>query len=311
MIGNIKMTEYSWEHSPPDIEDIAVRIPSEFLIKCPNLVNADNTINHNLIKSPSNNSFIKQLISWSSEQLSYLEKRPGVLVLKVNHDNLNDEQLKSLYYIICNGFGNLNNRYGELFDVKDRNLDYKKEAIPVSKTNSATGFHTDSTALEYSPDIVGLLCLQPAKTGGESILANAADLFLWMKQMYPEDADTLAEPIIRDVITPGSAADIKAIKKNRFPVFSIENDVFKFRFMRYWIISGHNRCKSKISPELIRALDRIEEFLQIKENLLFYKMMRGDILFINNNFICHNRTKYEDNEETGRKRTLVRSWINQ
>ncbi len=30
-------------------------------------------------------------------------------------------------------------------------------------------------------------------------------------------------------------------------------------------------------------------------------MGRGDILFLSNNFICHNRTKYEDYEEIKKK----------
>lgn len=34
-----------------------------------------------------------------------------------------------------------------------------------------------------------------------------------MDKKYPEDAGVLARPIIRDVITPGSEADIEAIKK--------------------------------------------------------------------------------------------------
>jgi len=39
-------------------------------------------------------------------------------------------------------------------------------------------------------------------------------------------------------------------------------------------------------------------------------MVRGDILLINNNFICHNRSKYEDYEDPAKKRTMVRVWIN-
>ena len=33
-------------------------------------------------------------------------------------------------------------------------------------------------------------------------------------------------------------------------------------------------------------------------------------LYINNNFICHNRTEYNDYEDLERKRTLIRTWIN-
>ena len=200
MIKNSSMTNTSWNVSPPNIEDVAIELPVQFLKNCPNLIR-NNTINHQAISLAANKSFSNKLIYWSTELLSSIKKSPGMLLIRANHSNLNDEQLKSLYYIISKGFGNLSNRYGELFEVKDRNLDYKKEAIPVSKTNSSTGFHTDSTAIDYSPDIVGLLCLQPAKVGGDSIFANATDLFLWMRKFYPDAASILSKPIIRDVIT--------------------------------------------------------------------------------------------------------------
>ena len=310
MIGNLSMEEYSWQGSALEIEKLVINLPSSFVESCPDLLSNDDTVDQESIQSSINQRFISKLTSWISEQRFYLEKKYGVLLIRINHEGLSDKQLKSLYYIISSGLGKLNDRYGELFDVRDKNLDYKKEAIPVSLTSASTGFHTDSTALEYSPDIVGLLCLQPAKIGGESIFANAADLYLWMKQFYPEDLNVLTKPIIRDVITPGSHTDIDAIKKNRFPVFSFVNDVFKFRYMRYWIISGHNRCNIEIPTELTRALERIDEFFQNKKNLAFYRMVRGEILYVNNNFICHNRTKYEDYDEAERKRTLVRTWIN-
>lgn len=300
----------TWEESLPDINDLSVTIPQELVESCPNII-IDEEIDSNLLSDFKKTLLYKRLIDWSKSSLSAIMSSPGVSLLKVSDYKLDNDKLKSLYYIISLGLGTLNDRYGDLFDVRDKNLDYKKEAIPVSKTNASTGFHTDSTALEYSPDIVGLLCLQPARIGGESILANAADLYLWMKQLYPEDLDVLSKPIIRDVITPGSHTDIEAIKKNRFPVFSFVNDTFKFRFMKYWIISGHNRCNLEIPMELKRAIGRIDDFFQKKENLSYYRMVRGDILFVNNNFICHNRTKYEDYDEAERKRILVRTWINQ
>ncbi len=304
------MNKFSWKDQLPEIEDIERLVPTEFLDHCPNIIGKDHRIDQSVIKQESNKSFFKTITLWSSEQLIKLQETPGLLLLKVNGDHVNDNQLKSLYYIISKGLGQLNNRYGELFEVRDRNLDYTKEAIPVSKTNASTGFHTDSTALEYSPDIVGLLCLHPSIIGGESILGNAANLFIWMKDLYPESAKILAEPIIRDVITPGQEKNIKTIQKNRFPVFSFDNNSFKFRYMRYWILSGHKRCDMEISPQLLDALDKVEHYFNTKSNTLSYKMKRGDILFVNNNFICHNRTSYIDDTQTGIKRTLVRTWIN-
>ena len=309
MISDEKIFDLTWKFFPPTIKEIERHVPVEFVENCPNLIKGNN-IDPELFNNISNTFFFKQLKTWSYQNISELTTSPGILLLKIPDNNLDNDKLKSLYYIISCGLGDLNNRYGELFEVKDRNLDYKKQAIPVSKTNASTGFHTDSTSFEYSPDIVGLLCLQPGKTGGESILANAANLFLWMKKFHPVVTPVLLNDIIRDVITPGSKVDIESIKKNRFPIFSSEDNVFKFRYMRYWIISGHESCKKLIPQELIIGLDHIDDFLKKKENLLHYNMVRGDILLINNNFICHNRSKYEDYEDPAKKRTMVRVWIN-
>jgi hypothetical protein len=39
-------------------------------------------------------------------------------------------------------------------------------------------------------------------------------------------------------------------------------------------------------------------------------MERGDLLFINNRFLCHNRTGFENHPHIEKARTLVRTWIN-
>ena len=135
-------------------------------------------------------------------------------------------------------------------------------------------------------------------------------MYRWLKKRFPDSIPILSQDIIRDVITPGSKTDIQAIEKNRFPIFSRQSEQFKFRYMRYWIVSGHERCNRSVPEELTIALDRIDEFLHSEANQISYSMERGDILYINNNFICHNRTGYIDHAEAEKKRTLVRTWIN-
>ena len=160
---------------------------------------------------------------------------------------------------------------GLLFDVKDRNLDYTQSAIPVSKTNAATGFHTDSTAAEYYPDIVGLLCLQPASEGGYSQIKNAVDLYYWIKQYYPEDIKLLSEPIIRDIITPGTPSSFEQIKHNRFPVFDFDSSGFIFRYMKYWIITGYEKSGISLPKGLSQALNRVDSYLNSQEHMLMFK----------------------------------------
>ena len=197
-----------------------------------------------------------------------------MIIFKVNALLSKDQQLKSLYYFITKGIKELYNRYEELCEAKDRKLNSTKEAIHVSK------------------------------------LANTTNLYDGCKKNHPDRVEILKEKIIRDVITPGQDTDKKAILKNRFPVFCVDQDSFQFRYMRYWIITGHERTQTQIAPELIAALDNIDEYLSNPENVLDYRLDRGDIMLVNNHFICHNRTAYEDTQDGGKQRTMIRAWIN-
>ena len=52
-----------------------------------------------------------------------------------------------------------------LYDVRDEGRDVRYGAR-FSVTNAETGFHTDNSFGEAVVDWVGLLCLNPAKSGG-------------------------------------------------------------------------------------------------------------------------------------------------
>jgi hypothetical protein len=306
MTNSWPLDELRWHGTLPLLQDIQVLVPDNITRLC---------ITHfsdvqGVLESNSDSSAYQTIKDWVQDSLGRIEKAPGVLCYQAKDSKLTDGQLRVLYCTIACAMGTLNTRYGALFDVKDRDLDYTKEAIPVSKTKASTGFHTDSTAVEYSPDIVGLLCLQPAYKGGESQLANATDLYNWVNKHYPEDVKILSQPIIRDVITPGTVNSPETIRKNKFPVFTLNPDGFRFRYMRYWITTGYEKSNTPVPQGLNQALDRIDKYLSTDEHILTFNMERGDMLFVNNTFICHSRTSFEDSPDKDKKRMLVRAWIN-
>jgi hypothetical protein len=298
-----------WENSLPQKEEIVVDIPKELLRSFCSFFERENLSLSQFIEKAQNKVLIPQLCVWVESFRKKIVAYPGFVCLRPPF-SLSDNQLRLFYFLTAQTLGKLNDRYDELFDVKDRGLDYTKQAIPVSKTKASTGFHTDSTALEYSPDIVGLLCINPARTGGESLLANAADVYCWLQNEHPEYLNLLCTPIIRDVITPGTEKNIEAIRKNKFPVFSFDESGLKFRYMRYWITTGYQKSDTEIPENLEKALDCIDQFLHTDENVYKFMLERGDMLFVNNRFLCHNRTAFQDFYEQEKKRTLVRTWIN-
>jgi hypothetical protein len=239
--------------------------------------------------------------------LKQLFQSPGALRLQVSPD-YSDEELRVLYAMISRSLGYLNNRYTYFFDVMDRGLDYTKEAIPVSKTKAETGYHTDSTAKHYFPDVVGLLCLQPALSGGESLLTNAANLYNFLMRTYPQFNELLHSPLCRDVITPGTIQNTEAIRANDIPLFQPDSHGgVIFRYMRYWIESALDKLHEPTPQGLQEMLDTIDAYFANPEHAMCFRLERGEMLFVNNRFLCHNRTAFIDGDKP---RLYVRVWIN-
>jgi alpha-ketoglutarate-dependent taurine dioxygenase len=239
---------------------------------------------------------------------SALRTNPGFVLIRPGSD-YQDDDLRQLYALFGRSIGQINDRYGYFFDVIDQGLDYTKAAIPVSKTKASTGYHTDSTAKEYVPDVVGLLCLHPGFRGGESLITNAANAYELIRRDNPKSLDELEKPVIRDVITPGSENSTAAILENTFPVFQVNEDGFLFRYMRYWIESAHAKTSKELPVYLKQGMDTIDEFFSREDSTVEFRMERGDMLFLNNRFLCHNRRAFEDHPAMPSRR-LVRSWIN-
>lgn len=292
--------------SLPKVGEISVTIP----IRLTEELLAGNPQSAAWITSPNsfNTENFADLQNHAMRWKKQLLEAPGALRLQMECD-YSDDQLRLLYAIVSRSLGYLNNRYSYFFDVQDRGLDYTKEAIPVSKTKAETGYHTDSTAKNYFPDFVGLLCLQPALQGGESLITNAANLLSYLTEEKMHLNDLLHKPLYRDVITPGATQDLDAIRKNTIPLFQYDShDGVIFRYMRYWIESALQKLNEPAPEHLQEALDAIDAYFARPENAMCFRLERGDMLFVNNRFLCHNRTAFIDGDKP---RVYVRAWINQ
>src|SRR5690242_472983 len=155
-----RLSELSWNRSISDIGALRFTVPRSIVESIERLDCSVFRESHPEPAFEPDESVSRAVGAWSSSYIDQLLASPGLVIFQLPGD-LTDEQLRAGYYLISKSYGALNNRYGYLFDVKDQALDYTKQAVPVSMTNASTGFHTDSTAREYLPDIVGLLCIDP------------------------------------------------------------------------------------------------------------------------------------------------------
>lgn len=222
---------------------------------------------------------------------------------------LTDAQLRCFYIAFGSALGRPMLQYGRLYPVMDRGASYKTQSVPVSMTNSETFFHTDSSAVDVVPDFVGLLCEQPSNHGGDSLVSNALRAYHTLQRDHPDLLESLQQGKYRDVVTPGKEKTRANLMRNRFPIFQPcdrEGGVL-FRYMRYWIEVGHEKAGAPLDAVEIAALDRLDALLTQPDNVVGFRLERGDILWVNNRLMAHNRTEYRDTPDNVRR--LQRMWI--
>ena len=217
-----------------------------------------------------------------------------------------DAQLRWAYVVILRQLGQLNGRYGQLFDVVDQGVDHTTTNAPISKTKAATGMHTDSSDARYNPDLVALLCLQQGSLGGQSLLANAVDLLARLRAVHPELEALARTAFPRDVVTPGLQDHKAAIEANAIPVFAEDEHGLVFRYMRYWTERAMAKLNREVPAELTRLFDFIDA--DMVQHALRFSLQRGDILIANNRTVVHGREAFEDLPGAAR-RCLVRAWV--
>jgi glycerol uptake facilitator-like aquaporin len=194
------------------------------------------------------------------------------------------------------------NAAGDLLGhVRDAGVERRDPTLRLYRTRERLGFHTDGS------DIVGLLCLRPAKSGGTSRIASSAAIYNEILRRRPDLASTLHEPFPFDrngEERPGEP-----------PFFSLpicrETDGRLRTFYIGWYIRDSQRHPQ--APRLTRAqhevIDLIDQIAADPRIHLDMDFRAGDIQWLENAAILHARTEFEDHAEPERKRHLLRLWL--
>ena len=298
-----------WHGGVPRLEQVVIEIPNRVIRACLNLQFDQSDELEESIRESDAILALPVMADWVATWKNILLRNPGFVCLQTTTDPLTDGELRLLYSLLAKALGKLNQRYGAFFDVKDHGLDHTKSAIPISKTRAGSGFHTDSSSIQYNPEVVGLMCLQPSMQGGTSLLANAANLYCWLHEHHKKCLQPLSLSIKRDVITPGTLQNDEEIRNNEFPIIDFTRRGLSFRYMRYWITTAYDKLKMPLPVGLTAAMDVIDRYFEVSDHVFTINLSRGDMLFLNNRFLCHSRTAFTDGPDSSRKRTLVRTWI--
>ena len=198
-------------------------------------------------------------------------------------------------------FGNARSQNAEghvLGHVKDLG---DPDASRIYKTNKRQGYHTDSC------DIVGLMCLSGAKEGGLSSLVSSVTLFNEIRRRRPDLLPALFAPIETD-----RRGEVPEGEKPYFtiPVFNWYAGELSAIYQRKYIDDARRLPGvPEYTVQQREALDLLDELSDDPALHLRMEFLPGDVQFVHNHTLLHDRTAFEDWPEPERKRHLLRLWL--
>jgi hypothetical protein len=156
-------------------------------------------------------------------------------------------------------------------------------------------------------DVVALLCLRRAKSGGLSAIVSSMTVRNVMAQRRPDLLERLYQPFPvdrRGEVPPGKAPFYDA------PVFNAHDGLVSVLYSRLHIESSQRFPEARrLSDADLEALAMLADLAADPDLRLDMNFMPGDIQFLHNHTILHARTAYEDWPEVERKRHLLRLWL--
>lgn len=185
--------------------------------------------------------------------------------------------------------------------VCDLGLSSADPNVRVYQTSERQTFHTDSC------DVVGLLCLREAKSGGDSLLVSALTIFNEMRRKHPRLLARLLAPMPHD-----RRGEIPAGEKPYFeiPVFSwFEHRITGFYQRQYFDSAQRFDDARRLTAEDVAALDKFDELANDPRLGFTMRLAPGDMQFVYNHTMLHDRTGFEDFPEHEKRRHLLRLWL--
>ncbi len=227
-----------------------------------------------------------------------LETGLGFLLVKgLPVDRYTEDDINIIYYGLGLNLGQpvKQNPKGDLLGLVMNVGDLSKKDTRVYETNAYLPYHTDPS------DVVGLLCLRKAKTGGLSSLVSAAAVYNEILEKHPEFLALYYRPMYY--------AHLGKNEPGLSPIFSFNEGKLSCRYLRQYIELGAEMMERPLSRIEVEALDIFDNITHNSELRLDMMLEPGDLQFANNYAVLHSRTEFVDHEQTEQHRKMLRLWL--
>jgi hypothetical protein len=175
------------------------------------------------------------------------------------------------------------------------------------RTAGAIAYHCDLA------DVVGLLCLRAAQSGGTSRIASSVSVYNALLERRPGWIDRLYEPFLLDARGEEGAAGPAWIP---VPLCRhADGRLRTFFHSDYFRSVARHEGLARPTEEELEVLDLYEEIAGSQELRLDMQLEPGDVQWLSNHVVIHGRTAYREARDArdhggpGRERHLLRLWL--
>ena len=194
------------------------------------------------------------------------------------------------------------NPQGDLLGhVRDMGEDATHPFVRLYRTRSDIAFHCDAA------DVVGLLCLRAAKSGGQSRIVSSVAVYSELLRRRPDLAPLLYEPFLLDVRNEDASGKLRYIPIP--PCRSAGGRLRTFYHSDYFRSVQRHDDVAPFAPEIRELMDLYEEIAGEPDFHLDMDLAPGDIQWLSNHTILHARTAYRDHDDPALRRHLLRLWL--
>lgn len=191
-----------------------------------------------------------------------------------------------------------------IYSVHDTGVPHHHR-IRGSHTSVELVFHNDNAFGAMVPDYVGLMCRNPAKSGGTSRFCSLYTVHNRLYDESPQALQRLYQPMYynrQDEHAPGAPRVVLA------PCFSWRHGRLKARINASLVRAGYEIADVRMDRELEAALKVLDDVCADSEIWFEAPLERGQVQYLNNHETGHYRSEFTDYREPEKKRHLYRLW---
>ena len=161
--------------------------------------------------------------------------------------------------------------------------------------------HTDP------PPLIALLCVRPARQGGENHLVSAETIRQAIREEAPELLAVLEAGLpffMPDETTPGAGRSRDAI-----PILADGPGGVSCVYYRPFIERAAEAAGARLPHKSKEALDLFDRVASDPDLQVRHTLAAGETLILNNYRVLHARDEYEDWPQKAKRRHLLRLWL--